>query len=190
MSGGHGAHDLAEGSNKKIALLIAVLALFLALAETAAKSAQTATISANVEASNLWSYFQAKTVRQTTLRTAAETLEVQAQDIADPATKEALGKRIAGWKDTIQRYESDPKENDGRKELAARAKQVEAHRDVELSRYHMYEVSSGILQVAIVIASATIITGVAILFWIAGGLGLVGLAFAALGLLAPTLIHL
>ena len=77
-----GAHEHAEHaehvehiglSNKKIALLIAVLALFLAFAEALGKSAQTSAISDNVEASNLWAFFQAKTIRMTTLRTAAET---------------------------------------------------------------------------------------------------------------------
>ncbi len=47
-----GAHGHIEGDNKKIALLIAVLALFLALAETMAKGAQTNARSYNVEASN------------------------------------------------------------------------------------------------------------------------------------------
>src|SRR5215217_6837967 len=59
MSGAHG-HGHVEGENKKIALLIAVLALFLALAETMAKGAQTSGLSYNVEASNLWAFFQAK----------------------------------------------------------------------------------------------------------------------------------
>ena len=50
MSGAHG-HGHVEGDNKKIALLIAVLALFLALAETMAKGAQTSALSDSVEAS-------------------------------------------------------------------------------------------------------------------------------------------
>ncbi len=50
----HAEHaEHASGSNKKIALLIAVIALFLALSETLGKGAQTEAISKNVEASNL-----------------------------------------------------------------------------------------------------------------------------------------
>ena len=67
---GH-AH-VEHGSDKRIALLIAILALFLAIAETGAKSAQTEGISRNVEAANLWAFFQARTIRQTNVRTAAE----------------------------------------------------------------------------------------------------------------------
>ena len=44
----------------------------LAFSETLGKSAQTVVLDANIQASNLWSFFQAKTVRQTTLRTAAQ----------------------------------------------------------------------------------------------------------------------
>jgi hypothetical protein len=44
MSGGHGA---IEGSNKRVALLISVLALCLAFSETAGKGAQTEALSAN-----------------------------------------------------------------------------------------------------------------------------------------------
>jgi hypothetical protein len=53
----HAEHmEHISGSNKKIALLIAVIALFLAFSETLGKSAQTAAISDNVEASNLWPF--------------------------------------------------------------------------------------------------------------------------------------
>src|SRR4030081_3898992 len=77
MSGGHGH---LEGSNKNIAILIAILAAFLAIAETGAKSSQTAVLTEHVEATNQWAFFQAKTVRQTVIRTAAEELEAQYKD--------------------------------------------------------------------------------------------------------------
>jgi len=74
-----------DPANKKIALLIAVLALFLALSETMAKSAQTSALSYNIEASNLWAFFQAKTIRMTTLRTAAENAECELKFEKSPA---------------------------------------------------------------------------------------------------------
>ncbi len=43
-----------DPSNKKVALLIAVLAAFLAFSETLGSSAQTEALSRNIEASNLW----------------------------------------------------------------------------------------------------------------------------------------
>jgi len=44
-------------SNKKIAILIAILAALLAIAEMGAKGAQTEVLTEHVEASNLWGFF-------------------------------------------------------------------------------------------------------------------------------------
>src|SRR5262245_55762225 len=187
MSHGGGHIDAA---NKKVALLIAVLAAGLALSETLGKSAQTASLSHNIEASNLWAFFQAKTIRLTTLRTAAESLEVDLAREQNPQVKAALEKRISEWRKTAARYDSEPDTQEGRKELGARAKAAEAKRDRTLAAYHQYEMSSAALQLAIVLATANIITGVAFLLWGAMGLGAVGVAFVVLGLLAPTAVHL
>ena len=105
----HGAgHGVVEGDNKKIAILISVLALFLAIAETLGKSAQTDALRYNVEASNLWAFFQAKTIRKTTMETAAEQMEVDIQLAKDPTVKDLLEKRAERWKTRAARYESEP----------------------------------------------------------------------------------
>ena len=179
-----------DPSNKKVALLIAVLAAFLAFSETLGSSAQTEALSRNIEASNLWSFFQAKTIRMTTLQTAAETLEVDLAQATTPEAKAVIGKRVAAWRKTAARYESEPDKKEGRKELAARAADAEKKRDRALAAYHQYEVASGALQIAIVLASANVITGAAFLLWGAIGLGALGVAFAMIGFFAPTLIHL
>ena len=178
----------ATGSkvNKRIALLIAILALMLAFAEIGGKNAEQDALARNIEASNLWSFFQAKTIRGTTLRTAAEAMEVELAGADDLATRERLQKRIDGWKATIARYDTEPETQEGRKELIARAKAAEARRDISSARDDKYDIVSGLLQIAIVIASAAIITGVGMLAWTGGGLGLLGLALMVLAELAPT----
>lgn len=183
------AHAHIDASNKRVALLIAVLALLLALSETFGQSSQTQALSSNIEASNLWSFFQAKTIRLTTVRTAAEEAELQLAG-ANADAKAAIAKRIDDWKKTAARYDSEPETQEGRKELAARAKAAEAKRDLSLARYHHFETASAALQIAIVLASAEVITGVTALVWAAAGLGLIGLAFTLIGFLAPTLVHL
>jgi len=183
MSAGHGHVD---PSNKKVALLISILALFLAFSETLGKASQTNAISYNVEASNLWAFFQAKTIRQTTMRTAADQLDAQFGASAPEAAK----KQVEAWRKTADRYQSEPETGEGRKELAARAKQAEKKRDRSLAAYHQHELASAALQIAIVLASAEIITGVAALIWISAGLGIVGVAFCVIGLVAPTAVHI
>jgi hypothetical protein len=187
MSGGHGH---IEGDNKKIALLIAVLAFFLALAETLAKGAQTSALSHNIEASNLWSFFQAKTIRQTVANTARERTALDQARSADPPAASAATAQIDKWKETVARWESEPDTGEGRKELSARAKSEAEKRDTAFAKYHHYEVSSAAFQIAIVLASSAVITGAMALAWIAIGLGGLGLAFAGIGLFAPHAVHL
>ena len=121
----HGAgHGIVEGDNKKIAIVISILALFLAIAETLGKSAQTDALSSNVEASNLWAFYQAKTIRKTTMETAAEQMEVDVQLARDPAAKAILDKRVQAWRSTRRTLRNEPKPNskgEGRKELMERA---------------------------------------------------------------------
>src|ERR1700730_5064812 len=115
-----GAHAHVESSNKKVAMLTAVRALVLAISETLGKSAQTTGLSANIEASNLWAFYQAKTVRRTIVRTAAQQAEAQLPFL-EPKAHEALQKHVKAWRDDSERYDSEPETQEGRKELAARA---------------------------------------------------------------------
>jgi hypothetical protein len=86
----HAEHaEHASGSNKKIALLIAVIALCLALSETLGKGAQTEAISKNVEAANFWAFFQAKSIRRTQVQTAIEQTKILSGTSSDEALKAA-----------------------------------------------------------------------------------------------------
>ncbi|KAB2911671.1 MAG: DUF4337 domain-containing protein [Hyphomicrobiaceae bacterium] len=189
MSHGHG-HGIAEGDNKKIAILISILALFLAISETLGKSAQTDALKYNVEASNLWAFFQAKTIRKTTMETAAEQMEIDVQLAKDPAVKEILEKRVKAWKTRAATYESEPKPDgrgEGRKELMARARAMEAKSELALAKYHNFEFGSAAFQIAIVLASSYLITSVVYLLWGALGVGAIGILFSIIGVVAPTL---
>jgi hypothetical protein len=165
-----------------------VLALFLALSETLGKSAQTEGISGNVEASNLWAFFQAKSIRRTVVLTAAESMKLVG-NVGDDATKAAIQKQVDEWQKTAARYRSEPETHEGTTELAERAKEVEHARDKAIARYHSFEFASAAFQIAIVLASAMIITGMVALAWISGLLGLAGLGCLGLGLFAPELLH-
>lgn len=185
-----GAHGHIEASNKNVALLIAILAVVLAFSETLGKGAQTSALSANIEAANLWSFFQAKTIRMTVLRTAGESLELELAKAPPSQVKDGIEKRIAEWKKTAARYDTEPETGEGRKELAARAKKAEESRDRSLAAYHQYEIASAAVQIAIVLASAEVITGVAALVWLSAGLGVIGVIFCLIGFFAPTALHL
>jgi hypothetical protein len=187
----HAEHaEHASSENKKIALLISVIALCLALSETLGKGAQTESISKNVEASNLWAFFQAKTIRRTVVQTAAEQGKLNLPALPDDTTKAALQKQIDDWQKNASRYRSEPDTGEGSEQLAERAKHAEEERNLATDKYHHYELASAAFQIAIVLASATIITGMLALAWISGGLMLVGIGMTVLGLFEPHLLHL
>lgn len=182
--------NIEGGGNKRVAVFIAVLAALLALAEMGGKSAQTHALGANIEASNLWAFFQAKTIRMTAVRAAAEALETIGAEGLPAERVDAVAKRVQAWRATADRYDNEPETGEGRQQLSARAKISEIIRDRALAAYHQFEFASASFQIAIVLASASVITGAIWLMFVAGGLGAIGLAFAGLGFFAPTLIDI
>src|SRR6202012_4786806 len=179
----------ASAENRKIALLIAVIALCLALSETLGKGAQTESISKNVESSNLWAFFQAKSIRRTVVQTASEQAKLGLGTATDEAAKAAAQKQIDEWQKTAARYRSEPETHEGTEQLAERAKHAEEERDVAEAKDHHFELASAAFQIGIVLASATIITGIAALAWIAGLLTLTGVAFTAFGIFSAHAMH-
>jgi hypothetical protein len=185
MSGGA---SLPEGGNKGVALLIAVLALFLAFSEMLGKNAEKASMQSNIEANNLWAFFQAKTIRRSLAQNLGEFMIVEGAGVTDEAKKAAIAKQLDTWQKLAQRLESEPDTNEGRRELMARAKAAEANRDLQNKKNEGFEIASGMLQVAIVLASAMIITGVAALGYLAGFLGLAAIALMSVSQFAPAML--
>ncbi len=194
--GGHGGGhaDDSQTRNKRVALLIAVIALFLAFSETLGKSAQTNALNHQIEASNLWNFFQAKNIRRTSTIVATEQMKVDVLGAAEGPQKAAMTKQIDEWTKTAARYRSEPEagggKGEGTVELARRAVEEQGLRDIALARYHHYEVASAAFQIGIVLASATVISGMVSLSYLAALLGVAGLAFTSIWFLAPHAVHL
>ena len=100
-----------------------------------------------------------------------------------------MQKQVDDWAKTAARYRSEPEAADGKGEgtveLSRRAIEEQHHRDESLAKYHHYEFASAAFQIGIVLASATVITGMVVLTYLAGGLGVIGIGFMAFGLFAP-----
>ena len=180
---------VTERGGRYVALLISVLAAMLALVEVSGGNAEQDATTNNITAANLWSFYQAKTIRRSNLQQLTEMVELDLPDLS-PERAERTRKRLEAWRATAARYESEPETNEGRKELAARAKAAEEARDRALAADNMFDYGSASLQLAIVLASASIVIGIMWLAWLAGGVGLIGVTFALLGWFAPTLILL
>jgi hypothetical protein len=187
----HAAHE--GGHNKQIALIISVLALFLAFSETFGKSAQTQALNDQIEASNLWNFFQAKNIRRTLTIVASESAKITAAGATTDEQKAALSKQIDEWTKTAARYRSEPEaaggKGEGTVELSRRALEMEKARDHQLNKYHNFEFASAAFQIGIVLASAAVITGMMGLAYAAICVGLLGAALTGTGLFVPELLH-
>ena len=191
----HAQHAAHEGGrdNKKIALVISVLALFLAFSETFGKSAQTAALNFQIEASNLWNFFQAKNIRRTLTIVATDSAKIDLATAPDEARKALIAKQIDEWTKTAARYRSEPEagggKGEGTQELSRRALETEKLRDLELNKYHNFEFASAAFQIGIVLCSAAVITGIVALAYGALAVGLLGLLFMVTGFAMPTFPH-
>jgi small-conductance mechanosensitive channel len=177
----------AKEKDRTVALIIAVLALLLALAEAGARRAQHLSTEMNIEASDLFNFYQAKKIRSTVAETAAKTLETQKTALVDPKAQQAFERRIGDFQAVVARFENDPKApEDSLEAIQERAKAAVEARELANHRLERYELGSGLAQIAIVLASAAIITGIGVLVWLSAALGCVGAILLALGFLAPT----
>ena len=171
-----------EKSNDKFkqraAILIAVLAMLLAITALGGSNAGKEAVNNNVLASNYFNFYQAKNMRQTAIRLAADHLELAV--LSDPsipdAAKAVLARKVDGYRKTVARYESEPDTGEGKKELLARAKEYEAKRDHALKQDPYFDYAEALLQIAIVLISVAIIAEL-------GWLGAVGATLGGIGVL-------
>ncbi len=146
----HAAHEHSGASHARAAIIIAIMAAALALTEFVAKDAQTGYLTNHIAASDTWAQYQAKSVRRVVLTSEAEVLE--SLSTTDPVIK----KRIADARANADRMASEPG-NDGMQQLAEKAHEQEHERDHEMRRNHILEIASGGLQIAIVLASISVV---------------------------------
>ncbi|HEX2137192.1 MAG TPA: DUF4337 domain-containing protein [Microvirga sp.] len=173
--------------NGRVALLIAMLAACLAIVEVSGGNADQDATKYNIDAANLWAFFQAKTIRRSEVLNFADLGDLALPDVR-PERQDAFRQQIRKWRETADRYESEPSTNEGRRELMARAQAAEQQRDLALAAGDKFDYASGAFQLGIVLASSAIVLGIVWLIWLAGGLGLLGITLAVLGWFAPALI--
>ncbi len=178
--------DAVESKDKRVAIVIAILALFLALAEAGGKNAQHLSTEKNIEASDLYNFYQAKKVRSTIIETSAAAMETNRLAVTDVKTQEAMAKQIEEWKGVVARFEKDAKNpQDSMEKILERAKEAKEAQELSNHRLEHYELAAGLIQIAIVLASAAIITGVAILSILSIGLGVIGAIILGFGYFQP-----
>ena len=148
----HAAHEHGgTTSHTRAAIIIGIMAAVLAITEFVAKDAQTDYLTNHIAASDTWAQYQAKSVRRTISTAQADLLESMPA-ASDPLVK----KRIADARANAERMRSEPGA-DGMEQLAEKAHDQEHERDHAMHRNHMLEIASGGLQIAIVLASISVV---------------------------------
>ena len=156
--------ELAESANSPFktycALMVSVLAMVLAINNLGGSNTGKEATMNNILAANMYSFYQAKNVRQTQYKLAADEIERQlALQKWTPSQEALLKDKLASYKKTIERYESEPENGEGKKELMVKAKAFEHERDLALKKDPWFDYAEGLLQLAIVLTSVAIITG-------------------------------
>jgi len=175
--------ELAEQSaekderNKWVGVFIGVLAVLLAICNVGGANATKDATHANIAASDTWAFFQAKNIRRTATTLAANELELllASQPGMPDEAKVKFADRIKDYRTEVQRLTTDPAKKEGLDELFAKAKSMEADRDVALRKDPYFDWSQALLQIAIVLASVHLIIGNFWLLGLSAGLGGLGL---------------
>ena len=145
---------------RRCAIVIAVLAMFLAVTGLGGQNATKEALNTNIQASGLFAFYQAKTQRQTSIQLAADTLELAfVNDPALPdAVKATLKAKVEQYRRTVERYESEPDTREGKTELLARARAEEVKRDRALKQDPYFDYAETLLQIAIVLISVALVS--------------------------------
>jgi hypothetical protein len=157
--------QVQETFRNRAAAWVAVLAAMMAIQGLGGDNATDSMVSNNVQASDAWSFYQGKTVRQTVYKVAADQIESDLET-AGPAQRPALEKRLAKYRETVARYDdepdakapNDPTAGEGKKQISARAKAFEAARDVSVAEDGSFDYAEMLFQLALVLASVSILT--------------------------------
>jgi Domain of unknown function (DUF4337) len=158
--------------DKWVAIYISVLAVLIAIAATGSNDAMKTAQQAGFGVNDNYAFYQAKTIRQQQIKIASDQLELKQQEapnLPEPAQK-LLKSSKSEYDKEFTRLETNGR--NGKKELLAKAESCENERSLALAQHPFYDYAMAMLQIAIVLASASIITGTRLLL---GGSGIVGI---------------
>jgi len=138
----------------KAGMVISVFALLLAVNSWYGGTLSSKVLNNTIASNNVWAFYQAKSIKQTL-----------AEQSLDDATYRKETEKMAKLQAKIDRYESDPKTGEGKKELMEKARALEAERDEAKKRSPWIGYASTMYQLSIVVLSASILAVSMSMFW-------------------------
>lgn len=149
-----------EQTRERTGWIITLLAALLAITSLLDGGNSSQILENTIESNNVWSFYQAKSIKQSL-----------AEISYDNAIRNGDKKKAETLKSKIERYESEPSTGEGKKELMAKARAIEAERAVAEMRSPWYTYSNAFYQIAIVILAASMLLLSKKMYWIGIGLG-------------------
>jgi hypothetical protein len=157
----------------KAGWVITVIAALLALNTYIANGYSSKVLNNTIKANDTWAFYQAKAIKQSITEARM-----------DDAVERKEFKKAEVLKAKIDRYESDPKTGEGKKELFAKARALEAERD-EAKKHGPWMTFSGMgYQLGIVLLSAAILAVSMPMFWGSIGVSIVAFILMSQGIWA------
>lgn len=168
----HAGSGEADHWARWMAVAVSCLAAALALVDLGAKASQTAYLTHNITASDTWNAYQAKNLRANVWN--AEAIVLQSlPNASDPAIQQRINAAHA----EAERMRDEPASGDGMMQLKAKAAAQEYDRDQAFHAYHGFEYTSSALEIAIVLASVSVVTRVRALGVAASGIGILAAGY-------------
>ena len=152
-----------SGLKSKTAMIISIFAAIFSINAFIGSQLSSSVLNNTIKANDIYSFYQAKSMKQTM----AEYAQEDAARTGDKKRAEELQIRI-------DRYESEPATGEGKRELLAKAKELEAVRDHAMKQSPWIGIAGSIMQIAIVLLTASILSSGMLMFW--AGLGAMGVA--------------
>ena len=165
---------------KRVALTTAIFAVILAITSLGGNKAMKEMLLAQQQASDQWSFYQAKVVREHLYRTQKLRLEgdlLERGGVMKPEAREKLESTLKKMAEEENRYATE------KKEIEREAKKLEHERDVNRSKEPYFEYGEVLLQIAIVMASISILSGSRPIFYFALAGAILGGFFSLNGFL-------
>jgi len=173
----HEGHSAAEDATFRrfTGIYLGVIAMLLAITSLGGSNATKVMLSANIQASDTYGFYQSRNIRQTMFQLTAEQLErdLLAQPDMPEAAKTKIQEAIKRYQGRVERYESDPATGEGKKELLAKAKEWETKRDHAAERDPNFDFAEALFQIAIVLGSVSIVAASRALIKLSGGIAIV-----------------
>ena len=174
----HEAHSAAADATfrKFTGIYLGIVAMLLAITALGGSNATKTMLNSNIQASDIYGYYQAKNIRQTVYQLTAEQLDSELLALPDmpQAARTKIEDRINRYRERVERYETDPSTGDGKKELIAKAKGFEARRDQAAERDPNFDFAEALFQIAIVLGSVSIVAASRPLVHLSGILAIAG----------------